>query len=421
MGRIRIAIRSLFTTAGILLMLYACAIDDIPMRADVVDLATKNPVWGKSKTQQPLVGGSAGDQFGFSVALSDKYAVIGAPGDSGNTGAVYVYALQGTRWILKKTLFGENLKDRFGASVSVSGERIAVGAPHNVDLTSGYGGAYVFEHSTNWLPPAALTLTNGKLASPSDVAKDEEFGKSVAIGGDYVVVGGYGFTFAAGRAWFYYKDNVTPNSWSNDFIPTPLRIISGDAFGWSTALSSEGYAFVAAVGDGEIKNLGGQLFLFQRTSGGWIPAGTLPDPITNDLTDGAQFGSSVSANAKQLVVGAAGANSAYMFRLEGAAWNQKAKLLGSKSATSDEFGGSVSTDGTTIVTGAHFHSPGSVSHGGIVYFFDAGTYKELANFTLAAPAADDELGASVAVSGTWAIAGAPGDDGKGSVSFYHKE
>ena len=78
--------------------------------------------------------------------------------------------------------------DDFGYSVSISGNTVVVGASRaTVGGNSGQGAAYVFtEPGSGW---ANMTQT-AKLTA-SDGAADDDFGDSVSISGNTVVVGAY--------------------------------------------------------------------------------------------------------------------------------------------------------------------------------------------------------------------------------------
>jgi hypothetical protein len=125
------------------------------------------------------------DYFGFSVSVSGNTIVIGAPGDSDNTGAAYVFALDGTLWqqVAKFPVEGVGSSSYFGQSVSVSGDTIVVGA-YNDDVTDGAtdtGAAYLFRaDGTEW---------GVEKISASDATGGDAFGYSVSISGDTVIVG----------------------------------------------------------------------------------------------------------------------------------------------------------------------------------------------------------------------------------------
>ena len=73
------------------------------------------------------------DRFGISVALSRDTLVVGAEGEGGASGAVYVFRRTGTTWAqeaYQSYLKASNAEggDRFGISVALSGDTLAVGA-----------------------------------------------------------------------------------------------------------------------------------------------------------------------------------------------------------------------------------------------------------------------------------------------------
>ncbi|HRI26643.1 MAG TPA: FG-GAP repeat protein [Chitinophagales bacterium] len=79
--------------------------------------------------------------YGSAVAVSDQIAVIGAPGDATNKGAVYIYDLVGTTWQARPKLVAIDgaVNDKFGASVAVNSNMIVIGAP---GINNGTGGIY---------------------------------------------------------------------------------------------------------------------------------------------------------------------------------------------------------------------------------------------------------------------------------------
>jgi hypothetical protein len=98
--------------------------------------------------------------------------------------------------------------DQFGYSVTVSGNIVVVGAPQ---FAGGTGVAYVFVANGNgWVQAAKLT----------DGGNGEEFGNAVAASGNTVVVGGIGSNAFAGAAYVFVRpaggydpDGVAHGSW----------------------------------------------------------------------------------------------------------------------------------------------------------------------------------------------------------------
>ena len=98
-----------------------------------------------------------GDSFGFSVAVSGDTVVVGAPNEDGSTtginstpneraaqaGAAYVFVRSGTNWTQQAYLKAHqvNMNDQFGWSVAVSGDTVVVGAPFEASSTTGINSA----------------------------------------------------------------------------------------------------------------------------------------------------------------------------------------------------------------------------------------------------------------------------------------
>ncbi|MBN1825989.1 MAG: PQQ-binding-like beta-propeller repeat protein [Candidatus Eisenbacteria bacterium] len=140
-----------------------------------------------------LTASDAGKQdwFGYAVAVSDAYAVVGAPtwdgiGVHANCGAVYVFDVSTGAQIRRITTPDEGQEDRFGNALAISGDTLLVGAYW--DGESAPGVAYLFDLSTGELIR--------ELVPSEPEGGGDWFGSSVALSGNYALVGasqqGYG-------------------------------------------------------------------------------------------------------------------------------------------------------------------------------------------------------------------------------------
>ncbi|MEM8486189.1 MAG: T9SS type A sorting domain-containing protein [Bacteroidota bacterium] len=115
-------------------------------------------------TQELHAGvGIAGDKFGWSVAHSGDLVLIGAPGVDDEKGSAFVFAYDGTSWIEVQELNPSNGKtgDQFGFGVSLFGDRALVGAPGDNENS---GAVYVFEYDgTSWVQVLKLTGSDSPL------------------------------------------------------------------------------------------------------------------------------------------------------------------------------------------------------------------------------------------------------------------
>ena len=92
--------------------------------------------------------------------------------------------------------------DQFGKSVAISGDYVVVGANGEDAGGNAAGAAYIFHRTgTN-------TWDAGVKIVATDPQAYDEFGKSVAISGNYAVVGAYGESAGgsyAGAAYIFHR------------------------------------------------------------------------------------------------------------------------------------------------------------------------------------------------------------------------
>jgi uncharacterized repeat protein (TIGR01451 family) len=353
-----------------------------------------------------------GDWFGRSVAISGETVLVGAPRDTVGSnpaqGSAYAFVRAGTSWSQQQKLTATSgaINDSFGASVALSGDTALVGAPYKLSYM---GVAYVFVRSgAVWSQQQTLTA--------SDPA-DDQFGLAVAVGGDTAVVGAVyddvGANANQGSAYVFVRSSGV---WSQQQKLTAGDGGANDQFGLSVAISGD-TAVVGALGDDVGANANqGSAYVFVRSSGVWSQQQKL---IAADGAAGDQFGNSVGVSGDNAVVGAPrddlGANadqgSAFAFARAGAVWNQQ-QLTATDGAAQDSFGSAVAASGDTLVVGAVGDDVGAYADQGSAYVFvrSGGTWSPQQKLTAADGAADDRFGASVAISGDTAVVGAPADD-----------
>jgi hypothetical protein len=290
--------------------------------------------------------------FGRSVALSEdgSTAVVGAPRENGNSGAVWIYTRSGAGWTQATKLNSPepNLNRRFGVSVAVSadGTTIAVGAPRL------RGRVWVFRRSgSSWVP------IGGGLAGTGEEGEGF-FGHSVALSadGETVVVGAPSDSDKQGAAWIFAHSG---SGWAQQGSKVTGDGESGEGrFGSSVALSGDGKtALVGAHGNDEGS---GAVWAYTDTEAGWFQQGPA-------LSGGGQaaegFGDSValSADGATALIGASDAEenrgATWLFERSGGSWQEQAKLgAGSTEQGMGRFGSSValSAEGQWMLVGGAF-------------------------------------------------------------------
>ncbi|GAA5484526.1 choice-of-anchor D domain-containing protein [Haloferula sargassicola] len=332
----------------------------------------------------------SGDNFGYSVAISDDTLVVGAPFEDGsgtdpesnsgsNSGAVYVFErTQADGWqqthYLKAS--GPVPSPSFGYSVAIDGETLVVGTPYDSDVVSSSGGAYVFRRndSGQWTQAARLKAPNPQSGA--------FFGCSVAVSSETIAVGAerqsilttqtsgtsgglsqpspnpLDFPPSGGAVFIYTPDAV--GGLAQTAIATAKFPDSGDYFGHSISLS-DGILVVGAhgedglpTGNGADNGDGnsGAAYVFERNAfGGWPQSAYLK----GDSQSGS-FGYSVAVDGDRIVVGDVDNNrnigAAHMFQRSSGGWEKETKLIGAKVSPYDQFGCSVGISGETVVVGA---------------------------------------------------------------------
>jgi hypothetical protein len=380
--------------------------------------ALQNAVAQNLPASAELTGsdGAAGDDFGYSVALSGTTALVGAEnktiGSNTFQGAAYVFTFNGSTWSQQQELTASDgaAGDQFGFSVALSGTTALVGA-YNKTVGSNVvqGAAYVFTfNGSAWIQQQELTASDG--------SSNDYFGYSVAVSGTTALVGAniktIGSNFQQGTAYVFTFNGST---WIQQQELTASNGAADDVFGYSVALS--GTTALVGAYNKTIGAIAGQgaAYVFTFSGSTWRQQQelTASDGATND-----EFGSSVALSGTTALVGAQRKNigsadsqgAAYVFTFNGTTWSQHQELTASTGAGNDHFGYSVALAGTTALVGAPFKQIGLNGNQGVTYVFtfNGSTWIQESELIASDGAAIDQFGISVALSGTTALVGADG-------------
>lgn len=306
--------------------------------------------------------------FGSDVAVDGDTAVIGAFGDNqsgSSSGAAYIFQNVQGIWqqSTKITAADAAVGDYFGCSVTISGDTIVVGAYRDDHAGADSGAAYVFRKvAGDWQQLAKLVAGDG--------AANDEFGRSVSVYGDTVLVGARlnDDPDSSGSAYVFREvDGV----WQQIAKLTAADAMLGDNFGGSVSLHGR----TAIIGAPNVDDAGpssGAAYVFREFAGTWQQVAKL---VANDAAQSDRFGTSASNFADMALIGAYGddhegyeSGSAYLFRTMNGLWQQVAKLTASDAQSSDWLGWSIALYGETAVTGAH-RKDGAAEDAGAAYVF----------------------------------------------------
>jgi hypothetical protein len=395
-------------------------------------------IWGEVRVVSALNAGP-GDRFGHAVAISGDTAIVGAPyedGASTDSGAIYIFQRNkdgGNNWGQQRylTIVGAASYDWFGYSVAISGDTAVVGAWGEDDGGDTRGAAYVLYRNH-----AGPDYWNWVERLTAYVAEDgDQFGCSVAISGDTVVVGAKGEDGAGGigaergAAYLFERNEDGADAWGQVKKLTASDAEDNDNFGESVAISVDTVVVGAPYEDDASSN-GGAAYVFERNEGGadgWGQANKLAasDAQTND-----HYGNSVAISGDTIVAGApwedgAVANSnrgaAYVYVISGGRWHEVAIVHASDADLNDHFGIAVAVSGDTAVVGAEWED-GPGDDRGAAYVLERNkngedSWGQVRKLTASDAADNDYFGGSVAISGDTVVVGAWGEDGQNPPDF----
>ncbi|RHX79696.1 putative Ig domain-containing protein [Leptospira yasudae] len=320
----------------------------------------------------------SGDQFSWSIAVDGDTVVIGSnaedsnqtsisnslganltpAGDNdsaGNSGAAYVFRRTGSTWAFEAYLKAPNAEgnDFFGTSVAIDGDTIAVASTgedsnqtsvSNIlgpnltpagdnDAANGSGAVYIFRRTgTLWSFESYLKAPN--------VEAGDNFGSSIAIDGDTLVVGSNsedsnqtsisnslgpnltpaGDNDSASNSGAAYVFRRTGSTWAFEAYLKAPNAESGDQFGYKVAIDN-GFIAISAP--------------FERGGGGISLHN--PQPTFGPANDNDS---------------AFGAGAVYVFRRDSNVWVWQSYIKGKNTEASDRFGESISISGELIAVGA---------------------------------------------------------------------
>jgi len=316
------------------------------------------------------------------------------------------------------------LDDRFGEAVAISGDWALVGAYNDtVGPNAIQGSAYLFYRdqggSGNWGFVKQITASDGAALA--------EFGYSVSMSGDWAIVGARyaddGGNSDEGVSYIFHRNEGGTNNWGQAARITGSDAGISDWFGWSVAVDGD-WAVVGAVSHDPVAGANAGAAYIYHWDGGAYNNWSEAKKIT--ASDGAaddNFAWAVAVSGSDVVVGSPhvtglDTGAAYIFHWGGGAfdnWSEAKKIVASDPAQDDYFGRSVSIAGDYVVVGVAYDDVGANADQGSAYLFSrnqggAGNWGEIKQLTAADGEAGDHFGYSLSISGDFLIVGASMDD-----------
>lgn len=303
--------------------------------------------------------GAPGDEFGHAVAVSGDLIAVGAPKNDAhgaNAGAVYVFRrLPGGTWIEEAAIrsIGGGAGDQFGYSVAIEDDTMLVGA-YTADERGTYSGAaYAFKRN-------AGTWTQQAMLMPAAAEPSDFVGISVSLAGGKALIGAYGDDDRGANAGAAYVFRTQNGAWIEEAKFLASDGVAGDVFGTSVSISSDPVmGMVAIAGAWKQPANGpqsGAAYIFRLNGTIWEEEAKLA------ASDGAaydRFGRSVSIAGGIAVVGSElydgiyeDTGAAYVYRYTGVDWIEETMLEAIGPHTGEQFGGAVSASGNDLMVGA---------------------------------------------------------------------
>jgi hypothetical protein len=237
-------------------------------------------------------------EFGFAVDLDGDVLAVGEPGVFDEAGKLHFFRRQPDGSFAFESTFEQTLPvngtpgDRMGHSVAVSGQFVVVGMPGEDFLANDTGITYFLQDhpSLGW----SIVLAPGGFGQDG-----MRFGTSVAIDGDHVVIGSpyYDFTEVdGGRLDFFVYDGL--------FFQVDTFVAGtepGQHLGWSVALSGD-LAVGGEPGDPGLGSDSGRVGVYRHDGSAWQDLGV--DFSAHDTTLRDRFGHAVALDGESVVASA---------------------------------------------------------------------------------------------------------------------
>jgi hypothetical protein len=424
-----------------------------------------------------------GDRFGYAVDIFENFAIIGAYGDDfsdvdPNMGSAYIFEKSGIAdWTLVQKInnLDQDDYDRFGWSVAISDKYAVIGAyAEDEDLSdantmSDAGSVYIFERTDEgeWLQVQKIIASDRSIGAEfgwsvdimdSTIAIGAHFDNYNEAGTDYIYHAGavYLFELGADGVWFETQKIV-----ASDRTPDITEPDGGagedlsDQFGGDLSLDLP-YLVVGAhhhdldtMSETPISQAGAA-YVFEKSAGIWTESTKLQ---ASDRAFEDRFGYAVSIDSTTIVVGAysedhnsggteylINSGSAYIFKKnEAGFWPQEQKIVAGDRNPGDRFAYAVDIQFPYMVLGSFRNDSDALnendkSDAGAAYVFkidEFGTWNQTDKLVASDRNIDDNLGSHVAISSTGILVGAPEHDldlfsadsipGSGAGYFYSVE
>lgn len=304
-----------------------------------------------------------GDGFGASVSLSGTRLVVGAPnfdgftGNVSNSGAVHLYQFNGAQWVqvVERAAPNPVANGNFGISVALRGDVLVVGATGE---NGGRGRVYAFRALADLGDPLARDIPAASVSSATGFAVSVYDPAPGTANDEVIAVGAYNENAGQGAA--YVLSGATFATTTTLIDPAPG---SNRFFGYAVSIH-DGRVAVGAPTASPAPS--GRVVVYRGP--GYATATALTRP-----TAAGQFGFSLMMADATLVIGAPASNGraglAAVFLRSGETWTESGLLQPATLGTFDEAGTSVAMSSGQFVFGAPLHNANGIADSGAAFVF----------------------------------------------------
>lgn len=214
--------------------------------------------------------------FGWAVDIDDDAIIVGAPAFADpSAGAAYLFSRSGSTWSQTGTLDNQGLAEDFGTSVAISGDRIVVGGPMAWPASASPGYARISDH-----------LGSGVFQDQHLHGDNlgDMYGADVAVDGDVALLGSplddYGTWLNVGSVDLRTHDGT---SFTTEQWLVPPKLGWFEEYGHSVAVNGDFAAGAAPQGSFSITG-GGDVSVWRNTGSLWAPYSVLVPQVLDDAT-----------------------------------------------------------------------------------------------------------------------------------------
>ncbi len=347
--------------------------------------------------------------FGETLAVSDKYALIGVDdqnvGGQSAAGSAYVYNVETGALLYTFDNPTPDFADRFGLYNAISGDFAVITSFKDDNISPNAGSFYIYDLLTGNLLHSIINPTS---------ESNDFFGTSIDASGNYALVGAAGDNTGAVSAGSAYIYNMTTGALLHTLNnPTPT---TNDSFGRIVKIEGN-YALIYSENDDTGVSRAGSLHVYELATGTLLHTLNNPTPQANDSFGyfSATFEDYILIGAHSDDTGAVNAGSAYIYDLSTGALLHTLNNPTPKSG--DFFGRTLAVEGDYAVVGVGYDDTYG-AYAGSVNIYDLISGDLLHTLYDPTPEANDFFGNSLDISGNKIFIGAGGNDDGGSFYVY---